>query len=230
MLTADHISFRYQKGNRQILQNFSLSLERGEVVGLHAPSGFGKTTLCKILAGYQNPDVGRMLLDGSPLAARKGYCPVQMIWQHPELVVNPRLKMAEVLKEAGTPEPHIVSGLGIESGWLSRYPAELSGGELQRFCIARALLPKTEFLIADEITTMLDLITAAQIWTFLREEAKRRRLGLLVVSHSMPLLDQICNRVVDLAEGTRSYSILLNNELNLTVEMDKNFDEFCRTT
>ena len=91
-----------------------------------------------------------------------------------------------------------MDGLGIERDWLNRYPSELSGGELQRFCIARALGEKTRFLLADEITTMLDLITQSQIWHFLLEEIKGREIGLLVVSHSGPLLDQICTRKVDM--------------------------------
>lgn len=83
---------------------------------------------------------------------------------------------------------------------MDRYPGELSGGELQRFCIARALGEGTEFLLADEISTMLDLITQSQIWNFLLEEVKRREIGLLVVSHSEALLDRICNRRLDLSE------------------------------
>ena len=122
----------------------------------------------------------------------RGYCPVQMIWQHPELAVNPRLRMGAVLNEGGPVEERIVRGLGIESGWLDRYPGELSGGELQRFCIARALGSGTRFLLADEITTMLDLITQSQIWQFLGEEVGRRGLGLMVVSHSQALMDRLC--------------------------------------
>lgn len=191
-LAAENLSFRYQSGNRQILNRFSFSLESGECVGLSAPSGFGKTTLCKILAGYVKPDSGTVLLDNKSIWEYKRYCPVQMIWQHPELVLNPRLKMSEALKEGGVLEDRIVHGLGIESGWLSRYPGELSGGEMQRFCIARALHPETKFLLADEISTMLDLITQAQIWRFLKEETASRHIGMLVVSHSEPLLDKLC--------------------------------------
>ena len=93
-----------------------------------------------------------------------------------------------------------MEGLGIERDWLNRYPAELSGGELQRFCIARALGEKTKFLLADEISTMLDLITQSQIWNFLLEEVKCRKMGLLVVSHSGELLERVCTRIVDLKE------------------------------
>jgi ABC-type dipeptide/oligopeptide/nickel transport system, ATPase component len=127
---------------------------------------------------------------------------VQMIWQHPEQVVNPRLRMREVLKEGDGIEDRILQGLGIEEDWKNRFPAEISGGEMQRFCIARALGKRTKFLLADEISTMLDLITQSQIWSFLMEEVERREIGLLAVSHSMPLLESVCTRICDLSAGT----------------------------
>ena len=197
-LEAMNISFQYDNGNRKILNNVSISLESGERVGLTAPSGFGKTTFCKILAGYEKPDHGTVVLDGKNISSCAGYNPVQMIWQHPELSVNPRWKMGEVLKEGDQVEQRIMDGLGIEPDWLNRYPSELSGGELQRFCIARALGQRTRFLLADEISTMLDLITQSQLWNFLLEEVKNREIGLLAVSHSDALLDRICTKMLRL--------------------------------
>ena len=197
-LEARALSFRYDNGNRQILNNLSMTLTSTDRLGLIAPSGFGKTTFCKILAGYEEPDSGEVLLDGKPLSDWKGYCPVQMIWQHPELSVNPRWKMGEVLKEGDQVEQRIMDGLGIEPDWLNRYPSELSGGELQRFCIARALGQRTRFLLADEISTMLDLITQSQLWNFLLEEVKNREIGLLAVSHSDALLERICTKMLRL--------------------------------
>jgi peptide/nickel transport system ATP-binding protein len=197
-LEVKNISFRYDNGNRQILNNLTMYMDSGERLGLIAPSGFGKTTCCKILAGYEKPDQGEVLLDGKPLSSCKGYCPVQMIWQHPENSVNPRLKLKEVLKEGDGVEDRVIEGLGIEPEWLNRYPAEVSGGELQRFCIARALGGGTRFLLADEISTMLDLITQSQIWNFLISEVERRNIGLLVVSHSQGLLERVCTRRLDL--------------------------------
>ena len=197
-LEARALSFRYDNGNRQILNNLSMTLTSTDRLGLIAPSGFGKTTFCKILAGYEKPDSGEVLLDGKPLSDWKGYCPVQMIWQHPELSVNPRWKMGEVVKEGDQVEQRIMDGLGIEPDWLNRYPSELSGGELQRFCIARALGQRTRFLLADEISTMLDLITQSQLWNFLLEEVKNREIGLLAVSHSDSLLERICTKMLRL--------------------------------
>lgn len=197
-LEAENLTFQYDNGNRKILNNLNMYLDSSECLGLTAPSGFGKTTCCKILAGYERPESGRVLVDGVPLEAWKGYCPVQMVWQHPEMSVNPKLKMREVLREGNHVEQRIIDGLGIEPDWLNRYPTELSGGELQRFCIARALGEGTHFLLADEISAMLDLITQSQIWNFLLEEVKRREIGLLAVSHSQELLDRICTRILKL--------------------------------
>ena len=118
-----------------------------------------------------------------------------MVWQHPETVVDPLLRLKTTLDEAGHVEQRLLDHLHIEEEWLDRYPSELSGGELQRFCLARALRPEVKFLLCDEISAMLDLVTQAQIWNFLLEEARRRDLGMLIVSHDDALLRQVCTRV-----------------------------------
>lgn len=203
-LEARDISFKYGKGTRQILNHVTLTVEAGEKVGIMAPSGYGKTTLCKILAGYERPDQGEVLLDGTPIRAFRGYSPVQMVWQHPELSVNPKRRLRTVTAEGDwsfedTGErARIEAELGIRDEWKERFPVEVSGGELQRFCIARALGRRTKLLIADEMTTMLDLITQGQIWDFVLKELKRRDIGMIAVSHSPELLEKVCDRVVHL--------------------------------
>ncbi len=152
---------------------------------LCAPSGFGKTPLCRRLAGYERPQAGEVRGDGEPLP-RRGACPVQMIWQHPEAAVDPRMRMGATLAEAGEVPGRLLDDLGIQKRWLSRYPHELSGGELQRFCITRALAANPRYLVADEVSTMLDALTQAQIWRFLVGETSRRGIGLVFVSHSPP--------------------------------------------
>lgn len=196
ILEARDVTF-YYRGRRHtpVLENFSISVSSGERVGLKAPSGRGKTTLCRLLAGYEKPAKGQVLLDGRPVREYRGVCPVQMVWQHPETVVDPLLTLGKTLNEAGAVEQRLLDALHIEPGWLTRYPSELSGGELQRFCLARALNPEVRFLLCDEISAMLDLVTQAQIWKFLLEEAQRRGLGLLVVSHDEALLEKVCTRV-----------------------------------
>ena len=203
-LEARDISFKYGEGTRQILNHVTLMVESGEKVGIMAPSGYGKTTLCKILAGYEKPDQGEVLLDGTPIRAFRGYSPVQMVWQHPELSVNPKRRLRTVTAEGdwSFEDPgeraRIEAELGIRDEWKERFPVEVSGGELQRFCIARALGRRTKLLIADEMTTMLDLITQGQIWDFVLKELKRRDIGMIAVSHSPELLEKVCDRVVHL--------------------------------
>jgi len=201
-LSAENISFRYTDKSPWILKDINLQIETGERVGIVGPSGYGKSTLAKILAGYNRANSGQVLLDGKPLQT-KGFCPVQMIYQHPELAVNPRWKMEKILKECWNPDEKILERFGIEKDWLTRWPRELSGGELQRFCIVRLLSPETKFLICDEITTMLDVISQAQIWNVLLEMAKERNYGMLIVTHNMDLAKRVCTRIVDLSEINR---------------------------
>lgn len=196
-LEAKHLTFYYKNKEEPVLNDFSLAIDSGECVGLMAPSGHGKTTLCKILAGYEQPAKGEVLLGGKPLLAYKGYSPVQLIWQHPEQVLNPKMKMKAVLDEAGFVSERLCDRLGIAKSWLDRYPQELSGGEMQRFCIARGLGENVRFLLADEITAMLDLVTQSEIWNFLLAEAKRRNIGMLVISHDPDLLDYVCDRRIE---------------------------------
>lgn len=198
-LRAENISFRYTENSPWILKNVSLTVEQGERVGIVGPSGYGKSTLSKILAGYVKPSSGQVVLDDSRLPDR-GFCPVQMIYQHPELAVNPRWKMEKILNECWHPDDEMLTRFGIEKDWLKRWPGELSGGELQRFCIARVLSPQTKFVICDEITTMLDVISQAQIWNVLLDLAKEHNYGMVIVTHNMELAAKVCTRVIDLRE------------------------------
>ncbi len=202
-LEASNLTFRYpRRGSAPVLERVNFSLSAGERVGLSAPSGQGKTTLCKLLAGWERPERGQVLLDGLPLSRYRGFCPVQLLWQHPEEAMDPLLKLRASLYEAGPVDPTVLEGLGIREAWLERYPSELSGGELQRICAARVLGPELRFLLCDEASAMLDLVTQARLWRFLLDQAERRGLGMLIVSHDRALLDRLCTRVVSLNSGS----------------------------
>ena len=196
MLEARDITFGYPK-TPPLYEGLSLAVEPGERVALDAPSGAGKTTLCRILAGYERPQAGEVLVDGAPLDAR-GPCLVQLIGQHPELAVDPRLRMRKTLSEAGDVPADLIEALGIRAEWLDRYPHELSGGELQRFCIARAVACAPRYLIADEISTMLDAYAQAQIWHFLLDWQIDTGAGIVFVTHSPALRVRLATRVVPL--------------------------------
>ncbi len=198
-LKAENLSFRYHRKGSWILENVNFSVQSGERVGLFAPSGYGKSTLAMLLSGYYEPVQGSVTLDGAPLP-RKGVCPVQLIYQHPENAINPRWKLRQVLEESGAVRQELLTALGIEPQWLDRYPRELSGGELQRFCVARALMSGAEFLICDEISTMLDVITQAQIWNEVIKVADEQNMGLIAVTHNLALAKRICTRIYDLSK------------------------------
>ena len=122
MLEGRHISVAFD--GRPVLDDVSLAVAPGERVQLAAPSGTGKTTLCRVLAGYTAPQTGEVLVDGSPLPKR-GPCPVQLIGQHPELTLDPRMRMAASLAECGASEEELArlrELLGIRDAWLARYP------------------------------------------------------------------------------------------------------------
>lgn len=190
--------FKYKGKSDYLIKDFSLSVEKGEVVGLIGPSGYGKSTIAKILAGQIECEKGQVLLDGKKLP-KKSYCPVQMIYQHPELAVNPKWKMQRTLEEVGEVDHDLCRKLGIKDIFLDRWPQELSGGELQRFNVYRALRSETRYLIADEISTMLDVITQAQIWNVILDYARERNIGLLAITHNKSLADAVCTRKIIVA-------------------------------
>ena len=196
-LEARNIYFRYDRKQPWILEDCSVRVDRGECLAISAPSGYGKTTLAMLLSGYIKPVKGEILFDGKALP-EKGVCPVQLIHQHPEKAINPRWRLKRVLEESGKIDADVLRAFGIEHEWLDRFPRELSGGKLQRFCVARALMSGADYLICDEISTMLDVITQAQIWNVVLEEAKKRNIGLIAVTHNMHLAKKIATRIVDL--------------------------------
>ena len=193
-LKGENINFGYKKDS-WILKDVDISLKSGEILGMIGDSGSGKSTLCKILSGYEKNYHGNVNIDGKGIS-KKGYHPVQLVFQHPEKAVNPKWKMKDILNEGHDVSKEILESFGIKQGWLNRWPNELSGGELQRFALARALGPKTKFLIADEITTMVDAITQAQIWNIILDIAEDMNIGVLVVSHEKKLIKQLCNDTI----------------------------------
>ena len=194
MLDVKNLSYRYGV-NAPVLQNISLHIADGERLALLGSSGRGKSTLALLLAGYLPLQEGSIALDGAALP-KGGYNPVQLIYQHPEKAMDPRWKVKDSLREAWDVPDDLLTAIGAEPDWLTRWPNELSGGQLQRLSILRALNPKTRVLIADEITASLDPITQAQIWSVILQEVERHDMILIAITHNEALAQRICTRLV----------------------------------
>lgn len=194
VLEVKNVSFRYGNGP-WILKDVSMEVEQGERVVILGPSGYGKSTLAKIIAGYLEPLSGKVLWNNHDLP-QNCFCPIQLIYQHPEKALNPRWKMKKSLFEAGEPSEEVLSQVGIKEKWYDRWPNELSGGELQRFCVARVLKPETRLLIADEMTTMLDTLNQAHIWNFILEYAEKHGMSIIAITHNKFLAEKIATRII----------------------------------
>lgn len=191
-LKLENIQFQYNA--KKVLSDISFEMNSNQIIGLFGDSGCGKTTLCKVLAGFIKNYEGNVSINNQKVSGE--FNPIQLIYQHPEKVMNPRWNMERVLNESWIPPKEILNSFGIKREWFKRFPRELSGGELQRFSILRAINPKTKFIIADEITTMVDAVTQVQIWDAIINHCKNHDMGMLVVSHDKLLLKAICENII----------------------------------
>lgn len=200
----------------RVLTQVSLAIEEGETVGLVGESGSGKTTLGLLLTGLLKPDEGGVFFHGREVAGmnvqeRKAYRRrVQIIFQHPETAFNPKWKLLRSLAEPYrlykipfTEDLLLkqLEAIGLSAEHLSRYPAQLSGGELQRAAIARVMVLEPEFIVLDEPTSMLDAITQAQIIRLFQELQKEKGVAYLFISHDLELARPFCRRIYRLANG-----------------------------
>lgn len=197
MLEARDLAFAY-RGHAPVLDGISLVVGGGGIVGIAGASGCGKSTLGRLLAGYLVPDRGKVIIDGHALGS--GWCPVQYVHQSATFSVDPRWRIGRIIEEGWVPDDETREAIGVARSWYDRYPHEVSGGELQRICLLRAIAPATRYLIADELTAMLDPITQADLWRFLKE-LSGKGLGIVAISHDNALLARVASRRFQMQAG-----------------------------
>lgn len=220
MLEAVEVSKKYwdRSSGRQydVLQSCSLQIAAGEAVGLMGPSGCGKSTLARVLLRLLPTDSGRIIFQTQDVTqlSQKQLKPfrqqVQFISQRPESFFDPLLKLG-----ASLPEPlHIfdlpdsseiieaaLATVKLSPALLDRYPHQVSGGEVQRLSIARALLLKPKLLILDEPTSMLDISVQAQILQLLKNIRRQEQMAFLFISHDKAVINYMCDRQLYMQEG-----------------------------
>ncbi len=202
-----------------ILSGVSLELTRGKTVGLIGPSGVGKTTLAKIIMGLEKPNLGKIIIDGTdiwsvPLEDRnKSLRKIKMVFQDSQGSLNPKKTIKQSLYETAnlmgidtSKRESILMELfdtvGLSSDIFCRYPHQISGGQNQRVALARILLVEPEYVILDEPTSALDIAVQAQILELLNNLQKEINFGYLLISHNIPLIEFMSDKVIVLDKGS----------------------------
>jgi oligopeptide/dipeptide ABC transporter ATP-binding protein len=227
LVVAEHLTRRF--GGRRLLglgrppvqavSDVSLAISGGEAVGLVGESGSGKSTIGRLLLGLLAPSEGRVRLDGRDITKLSGAelrrlrRRVQLVFQDPYSSLDPRRRVGAQIED-GLAIHHIVppaerralaatllEQVGLDPSHAGRYPHEFSGGQRQRIGIARALATRPDFIVADEPVSALDVSVQAQVLGLLAGLCERLGLSLLLISHDLPVVRSLCDRVIVLYLG-----------------------------
>ncbi len=211
--------YRGAQGVSRVVDQVSLNIRKGETLGLVGESGSGKSTVARMILRLIEPTAGEVRFDGVDLLAQSSgrmralRQRMQIVFQDPYAALNPRMRIRQIVAE-----PFAIHGgyqrdevearilalmeqVSLGPDVLDRYPHEFSGGQRQRINIARALALKPEFLVLDEPVSALDVSVGAQVVNLLRDLQRTHGLTYLFISHSMPLVRYLCDRVAVMQRG-----------------------------
>ena len=221
LLRFDNVSMHFDDagGRVQAIDGISFSLAQRELLGIVGESGSGKSTVAKLLTGLHLPTSGNILLDGKDITHTRGkerralYTRIQMVFQDAPGSFNPRRTVGAMIGETicrlCTPDERdtkrrvaeLLAEVGLPAAYADRYPHEMSGGECQRAAIARAMAVHPEILVCDEATSALDVSVQAKIIALLLHLQREHGMSLLFISHDLPLVSSIADRVLIMQNG-----------------------------
>jgi len=201
-LDASDVTAAYP-GTNEVLVRQSLSVPAGELVGLAGPSGSGKSTMARVLALLLAPREGVVRIDGVDVSGVGFSVPpdvrrkVALLFQSPRSATDPRMTLRSIIEQPAViarraaDVDELADSVGLTTDLLARKPHQVSDGQLQRACVARALAQKPKYLICDEATAMLDAATTAAIVRLIQGNADAAGMGVLMISHDVELLSAI---------------------------------------
>ena len=228
LVEARHLTKTFRSGQAafggagcevRAVHDVSISIETGETLGLVGESGSGKSTLGRILLGLIEPDSGEVFFDGHDVG-RAGHTGLRQLRRHMQIIfqdpfgsLDPRMTVEQIVCEplaihGGDSRPlrrqraaETMRAVGLDQSALARYPHEFSGGQRQRIGIARALILRPRFIVADEPVSALDVSVGAQIINLLQRLQREYQLTYLFISHSMPIVRYLATRIAVMQRG-----------------------------
>jgi peptide/nickel transport system ATP-binding protein len=204
----------------KVFENVNFSVNKGETLGLFGRSGSGKTTIGRCIVDIEVPDSGDILFEGNSILSMNRQDmlrirpKIQMLFQHPETSLDPRMKgmdsIVEPLKlhtdlsmdKIMEKVDDLIELVGLRREHLARYPGQLSGGEIQRIVLARIISIDPSFIVADEVTSMLDVSVQAQILRLMERIQEETSVSYLLISHDIDVLKNVCDSIAYLENGT----------------------------
>ena len=219
VLKVDGVTARYPNADQDVLEGGSVEVERGKTVALVGESGSGKSTLARVITGLLPPMQGQVSYKGEILSAdlrdrgKEDLRRIQMIYQMPDVALNPRQRVRDVIgrplefylsmrgKEKAARVAELLEQIELPVDFEERYPAQLSGGEKQRVCIARALAAEPDLIICDEVTSALDQLVAEGILELLQRLQNELGVSYLFITHDLATVKAIADDIVVMYQG-----------------------------
>lgn len=218
ILRVQNVSASYT-GKEIVLEDINVKIRRGQTVALVGESGSGKSTLARVITGLLPPLEGKVIFDGQELPPalksrdRESLRQMQMIYQMPDTALNPRQKVRKIIgrplsfyfgmndKEREGRIIELLEMIELSEKYIERYPGELSGGEKQRICIARALAANPSLIICDEVTSALDQLVAEEILKLLQRLQNDLGVSYLFITHDLATVKAISDEIVVMLQG-----------------------------